>query len=274
MESLIRFVIILLFTFKMVNKVIAAAMLNVTCDNERNNIMAGQPGSVILLRCCSEYFMCQCLEKRCQGGNNNDVWCVYIKKHPCKIEPECYHKHVVTIDNDGNSPECDVFKSNWRNWLLTFIIYMSTFVAAGIIILIFLVGYKKLKAYYQMKKRKRRTEIRFSLATTPNVDSVVVVDKYRKSKSKSRSRSLSGGIGTSKTTSESQARTQPQNNKSNERSKAMNRQTTMADNTTTTIGERQPYSISFERNSMPQKTVATTGKGKKITQSYLVKALM
>ena len=288
MESINRYmaiiIIMLLMVFKMVNKV-NASMLNVTCDNERNNIIAGQSGSIILLKCCSEYFMCKCLQQHCRLDMNNDadVWCKFIRKNPCRIQPKCYDKHVVTIDNNGNSPECEAFKSNWRQWLLTIIIYGSTIVATGIIVLICLVGYKKCKAIYKIKysekKRKRqqpqRTELRFTLATTPNVDSVFVVDKLSRVQSGSRSFSAGTG-GISKTVSGNQRIVQNQNEPSIS-DKVMNNNMTT---TTTTGGERQPYSISYSRNTITKKNNRVTKCGrnrtenKKITRSFLVKALM
>ncbi|OTF72972.1 hypothetical protein BLA29_001479 [Euroglyphus maynei] len=145
-------------------------LLNLTCNDERNNIIASKQGRVNILRCCSQILMCHCMNKHCKNDpiHTNDVWCQQLEVHPCEPEPSC---NELQLDHNKciKLPEVN-------RWLLIMLIILGVSIALVILILICMIGYKKLKAFRlrRSKKSGSQSHIRMTIASSPNVASQVV----------------------------------------------------------------------------------------------------
>ncbi|UXI17676.1 hypothetical protein NH340_JMT03619 [Sarcoptes scabiei] len=155
--------------------------LNITCDNERNSIIASKKGSIALLKCCSELLMCDCMMEKCEKDSayKNDPWCKRLETAPCRLlNPDACQR-----------TECDQLESQ-IGWIIILMIALGIIIAAIILILIIIVTYKKFLSASSRtgsKKSHHRTQMQLGISPRPNIDSVVIVSK-KTSNSKSLKR--------------------------------------------------------------------------------------
>lgn len=162
-------------------------MLNITCNDERNSIIANKQGLANILKCCSQILMCQCFEDHCNNDPDykNGIWCEQVRIHGCKVGPDCDGLNLDT-------KKCNALPEVGK-WLFYLLIAIGVAIAFAILVLICMIGYKKFKAFKSNKKTGSQSHIRMAIASSPNVTSqVMCVDTANPSQySQSRASSMS-----------------------------------------------------------------------------------
>lgn len=196
-------------------------LVNLTCNEERNNLIEHKSGPANVLQCCSQYFFCVCANRLCKTKEYiNTQWCIIFKNQPCEIQSS-YRDSCQPADK-----VCGSLAESRSSSFIILLAIVGALLGLVILVIICIVGYKK------FGKEKKGGKIYYGITPNPNVASAVVVSKnktmpfkrgsFKESTNKTIS-NLSNSKASSNRTSTSRASSKPKSSNRNSKTGKISR---------------------------------------------------